>query len=279
MPTFTSRSLRIATLFSVVVVATGLVGTTTAVASGPAQPPSSVGVATQVKVTAAVANAKFIDQSGRTETLGALKGKTIFLVPFLTLCGDTCPFTTGNLLQLQTRLNADHASNIEVIAIDVDPYRDTPSRLAAYAKLIGANFQLWTEAGATSTPYLTLKELEKKNPVGNGDRNANLTLLEKFFGWTVQVVPQDTPPPNDWMAPHDQLTYDINHSDRFWIINANQSVRYVSGDLPAFTGKLSVVLSNFMGYKSNIYNAPVYKGGWTPAEAVRAIEWVTGKAL
>ncbi|MGP8009144.1 MAG: SCO family protein, partial [Acidimicrobiales bacterium] len=190
MRTFTTRATRGAALFSVLMVSIALAGSTSAVASGPTQPPSSVGVATQVTVTAAVAKAKFIDQSGRPETLGALKGKTIFLVPFLTLCGDTCPFTTGNLLQLQTRLNADHASNIEVIAIDVDPYRDTPTRLAAYAKLIGANFQLWTEAGPTSTPYLTLKELEKKSPVGKGDRNANLTLLEKFFGWTVQVVPQ-----------------------------------------------------------------------------------------
>jgi cytochrome oxidase Cu insertion factor (SCO1/SenC/PrrC family) len=171
-------------------------------------------------------------------------------------------------------LNAEKADNVELVAIDVDPYRDTPSRIAAYAKLIGANFQLWTEAGYTSTPYLTVKELETKNPIGKGDRNVNLTAIEKFLGWTVQVVPQEVPPPTDWMAPHDQLTYDINHSDGFWIINRQQDVRFVSGDLPAFTGKLSSVLSNFMGYKSNIYNDPVYKGGWTPAEGLNAIEWV-----
>ena len=79
----------------------------------------------------------------------------------------------------------------------------------------------------------------------------------------MQVVPQSVPAPTDWMAPHDLLSYDINHSDGFWIIDANQSVRFASGDLPAFTGTLSKVLSTFMGYKSNIYNSPVYKGGWT----------------
>jgi protein SCO1/2 len=238
------------------------------------QPPSKVGVPTNTALTSAVKRARFIDQDGHPETLGALKGKTVFLVPFLTLCGDTCPFTTGNLVQLQSALNEEKASNVEVIAIDVDPYRDTPSRLAAYAKLIGANFQLWTEAGYTSTPYLTVKELEKKNPVGKGDRNANLTTIERFLGWTVQIVPQEVPPPNDWMAPHDQLTYDINHSDGFWIINDQQDVRFVSGDLPAFTGRLSSVLSTFMGYKSNIYNDPVFQGGWTPAEGLQAIHWV-----
>lgn len=265
--------MRAATTAAVVVLAaTGLPGTSGG--ANVAQPPAKIGVATNTKLPADVADARFINQSGEPETLGALKGKTIFLVPFLTLCGDTCPFTTGNLLQLQDRLTQDKARNVEVVAIDVDPFRDTRARLAAYARLIGANVQLWTEAGHTTTPYIPVKEYAKKDPVGKGDTNPNLTTIEKFLGWTVQVVPQDVPPPNDWMAPHDQLSYDINHSDGFWIISANQDVRFASGDLPTFTGKLSQVLATFMGYKSNIYKNPVYKNGWTPAEALQALEWV-----
>ena len=243
------------------------------------QPPSKVGVATSTALPASVRDAKFVDQNGKPETLGALKGTTVFVVPLLTLCGDTCPFTSGNLLQLQTKIDAAKVSNVKVIAIDVDPYRDTRARIAAYAKLIGANFQIWTEAGPTSTPYIPIKEYAAKNPVGKGDKNANLTSIEKFLGWTVQVVPQSVPAPTDWMAPHDLLSYDINHSDGFWIIGANQSVRFISGDLPAFTGTLSKVLSTFMGYKSNIYNDPVFKGGWTPSESIQALEWVTGEKL
>ncbi len=256
-----------------------LMGTPSGAAANFPQPPSKVGVATSIALPVAVRDAKFVDQNGTPETLGALKGRTVFVVPLLTLCGDTCPFTSGNLLQLQTRIDAAKVGNVAVIAIDVDPYRDTRSRIAAYAKLIGANFQIWTESGATSTPYIPIKEYAKKNPVGKGDRNANLTTIEKFLGWTVQVVPQSVPAPTDWLAPHDLLSYDINHSDGFWIIDANQSVRFVSGDLPAFTGRLSSVLSTFMGYKSNIYNSPVFKGGWTPTEAIQALQWVTGKRL
>lgn len=243
------------------------------------QPPAKVGVATSSPLPASVKDAKFVNQSGTPETLNALKGKTVFLVPFLTLCGDTCPFTTGNLLQLQAKLNAAKAANVEVVAISVDPYRDTEARISAYAKLIGADFQIWTETGPTTTPYITNKEFASKNPIGKGDINANLTALEKFFGWTVQVVPQSVPAPTDWMAPHDLLSYDINHSDGFWVIDANQSVRFASGDLPAFTGTLSKVLSTFMGYKSNIYNSPVYKGGWTPPEALQALQWVANERL
>jgi protein SCO1/2 len=266
------RRIRIGT--QVVVTTLLLLTGSVASASTVQQPPAKVGVPTTTALPAAVRNATFVNQDGQRESLGALKGKTVFVVPLLTLCGDTCPFTSGNLLQLQNKLNSRGGGKVEVVAIDVDPYRDTPARVRAYAKLIGANFQLWTEVGHTSTPYLTVKELESKNPVGKGDINANLTAIEKFFDWTVQVVPQDVPPPNDWLAPHDQLTYDINHSDGFWIVDANQDVRFVSGDLPAFTGKLASVLSHFMGYKSNIYKDPVYRGGWTPAEALQAIEWV-----
>lgn len=271
---------RSALVTSVVIACALAVTPTVSGASGvPPQPPASVGVATNTKLTTAAADAHFVNQNGVPESLASLKGKTVFLVPFLTLCGDTCPFTTGNLLQVQERLNQDKTSNVVVVAIDVDPFRDTRARIAAYAKLIGANFQLWTETGPTTTPYIPYKEYAEKSPVGKGDLNANLTALEKFFGWTVQVVPQDVPPPNDWMAPHDQLSYDINHSDGFWIIDPDQSVRFASGDLPAFTGTLSNVLATFMGYKSNIYKNPVYKNGWTPEQALGALEWVDGRTF
>jgi len=254
-----------------------VVGAPAAFGTSVAQPPASVGAATTTALSPAAANAKFVDQNGTTETLASLKGKTVFVVPYLTLCGDTCPFTTGNLLQLQDLVKKDNLSNVDVIGLDVDPYRDTLTRVKAYAKLIDANFELWTEQGVTTKPSLpkgaTLSS-GMNGTVGKGDINANLTAIEKFFGWTVQVVPQSSPPPNDWMAPHEKLTYDINHSDGFWVIDPSQQVRFVSGTQPAFTGTLSKVLATFMGYKSNIYKTPVYKKGWTPAEALQAIEWV-----
>jgi cytochrome oxidase Cu insertion factor (SCO1/SenC/PrrC family) len=271
------KFLRVPVL-AAVAVASLVVAPPAAWASSVAQPPASVGAATSTALTSAAANAKFVNFTGTPETLGALKGKTVFVVPYLTLCGDTCPFTTGNLLQLQGLVNADKVSNVVVVGLDVDPYRDTLTRIKAYAKLIGANFQLWTEAGSTTTPSLPkgAKVSSGMNgTVGKGDINANLLTIEKFFGWTVQVVPQSSPPPDDWMAPHEKLTYDINHSDGFWVIDANQQVRFLSGTKPAFTGKLAKVLASFMGYKSNIYKKAVYKSGWTPAEALQAIRWVS----
>jgi len=237
-------------------------------------PPASVGTSTQIAVPDAVLKASFTDEMGMTQSLGALKGKTVLVVPLLTLCGDTCPFTSANMVQIQTKLASDHASNVVVVGVSVDPYRDTQNRTTAYLKLISANFDIWTPSGATTTPGFTKQELASKNPVGSGDTNPNLTALEKFFGWTVQVVPQGNPPASDWLAPFKPLTYDINHSDGFWIIDPTEHVRFVSGTQPAFTGTLSKTLATFMGYKSNIYKNPVYKGGWTSAEVLQALSFV-----
>jgi len=235
-------------------------------AATPTQPGSDVGVATNVPLTSDVAKASFVDQRGRTVTLGGLRGKTVFLVPYLTLCGDTCPFTTGNLLQLQNKLNTDKAKNVVVIGISVDPYRDTPARIKAYSSLVGASFGLWTERGVTTTPDATQ---------GAGDTNANLTAIEQFFGWDIHVIEQDSPARKDWMSPYHRLTYDIDHSDGFWVIDARQHVRFESGNLPAYSGTLAKKLATFMGQSSNIYKG-VNPGGWTPTQALQTISWVTG---
>jgi len=235
-------------------------------AAAPTQPGSSVGVATNVPLTSDVASASFVDQHGHVVTLGSLRGKTVFLVPYLTLCGDTCPFTTGNLLQLQNKLNTDKAKNVVVIGISVDPYRDTPARIKAYSSLVGASFGLWTERGVTTTPNATQ---------GAGDTNANLTAIEQFFGWDIHVIEQGSPAPKDWMSPYHRLTYDIDHSDGFWVIDARQNVRFESGNLPAYSGTLAKKLATFMGQSSNIYKG-VNPGGWTPTQALQTISWVTG---
>ena len=267
------RSLILLAGISITILAAVLPSTFASAALIP-QPPASVGTATTVAIPNNVLQADFVDQNRTHHTLAELKGSTAILVPLLTLCGDTCPFTSANMQQIQQKLSENHIKNVRVIGIDVDPYRDTPARLMAYTMMINANFQIWTAAGSTSVPSFTKAQLAMKDPLGSGDINQNLLAIEKFLGYSVQVVPQSNPPANDWMTPFKPLTYDINHSDGFAIIDGNQRVRFISGTSPAFTGTLSKTLATFMGYKSNIYKNPVYKGGWTPAEAIQALSWV-----
>jgi len=96
--------------------------------------------------------------------------------------------TTGNLLQTQQSLAADHASSaVQIVERTVDPGRDNAARLAAYAKLTGATWQLVTEPPA------------------------ELRRLAKFFGFYYQKVPEGDPDARDWLTGK-PLTYDVDHS-------------------------------------------------------------------
>ena len=129
--------------------------------------------------------------------MASFRGKTVLVVPFLTLCTDICPLDTGNLLQVEHSLVADgSASKVQLVELSVDPGRDTPARLAAYAQLTGA--------------------------VGAADRDPGPgRAVEHFFGWVVQRVPEGSPPAIDWWTGK-PLTYDINHSDGFVVIDTDR---------------------------------------------------------
>jgi len=75
-------------------------------------------------VPAALDKLPMTNQHGEKTSLGAFRGKTVVLVPFLTLCADICPFTTGILLQVEKALKAAHAtSKAEIVELTVDPHR------------------------------------------------------------------------------------------------------------------------------------------------------------
>jgi protein SCO1/2 len=242
-------------------------------AAKPPAPPTSVGVAVNVPLPDAISKAQFVDQSGAVRTLASFKGQTVFLVPILTLCPDTCPFTTGNLLQLRRTLVSHHDKNIQIVTVSVDPWRDTAKRNAAYAKMIGAKFYIWTETGPTKAPVPPTTD----TGTGTGDTNDVLTAFETFFGWGANVVKEDTPASVDWMAPHHALRYDVSHSDGFWVINAAQSVRFESGNAPRFKGTLAKALYKFLNADGKYTASHPTAGGWTPSQALAALSYVIGK--
>src|SRR5262249_1215461 len=79
------------------------------------------------------------DQSGMTVTLANLKGK-VWVADFIfTNCGGTCPMMTEKMRRLQQDLPRE----IRMVSITVDPERDTPKALAAYAEEHGATRERW----------------------------------------------------------------------------------------------------------------------------------------
>jgi protein SCO1/2 len=80
-----------------------------------------------------------IDQTGSSVTLADLKGK-VWVADFIfTNCGGTCPMMTDKMRLLQQKLPAE----VRMVSITVDPDRDTPKALAAYAAEHGATRDRW----------------------------------------------------------------------------------------------------------------------------------------
>ncbi len=86
-----------------------------------------------------------IDQRGRPFSSAELAGKVVVGNFIFTTCTDICPLLTGTMAQLQGRLKQAGllGGKAMLISISVDPARDTPEALAAYAERFGADDASW----------------------------------------------------------------------------------------------------------------------------------------
>ena len=63
-----------------------------------------------------------------------LKGKIVVIDLFYTQCLDSCPLETARLAQVQRMLGDRVGRDIFFYSISIDPWRDTPAQLKAYAE-------------------------------------------------------------------------------------------------------------------------------------------------
>ena len=197
----------------------------------------------------------FVDQHGRQVSLGSWPGRTLLVVPFLSLCTDICPMTTGNLYRVEQALRADgQGGKVEIVEVSVDPGRDSPARLAAYATLTGAGWPLLTESPST------------------------LAHVAKFFGWYYQVTAEQTPPSIDWWT-HRPLTYDIDHSDGYDVISPSGVLRFSTNAAPNFRGTLNPALHRFLSPQGLQHLAHPAQPSYTPDDILGALGWVVGQNL
>ncbi|HEX4752629.1 MAG TPA: SCO family protein [Solirubrobacterales bacterium] len=207
------------------------------------------------KVPAALERIPLTNQRDEKVDLASWSGKTVMLVPFLTLCADICPFTTGILLQVEKTLRADHAaSKVKIVELTVDPHRDSPARLAAYGKLTHAGWELVTE-----TP-------------------AHLATLAKFFGFSYEKIAEGNPPSIDWWTGK-PLTYDVDHSDNYFVIDPSGNERVVQDAAPDFHGKLAPKLQKFLSPVGRQHQKHPPQPDWTTADALAALSHVLHQEL
>ena len=233
----------------------------TACGSGPGVPgpPSAyLGTVVDTPVPASVADLPLTTDTGQTTSLAAWHGQVVVLTDFLTLCQETCPLTTGNLLMMDRAVTAAGlGSRVRFVELTVDPGRDTPSRLRAYRKLAGApaNWSLLTASPAV------------------------IGQIWRYFRVHYQRVTEDSPPGTDWLTGK-TLTYDVDHEDALIYLDARGRERFaVQGNPNARAAPITSALRRFLSPQGRADLSHPDASTWTAAQAITPIAWLTGEAI
>lgn len=97
-----------------------------------------------------------IDQDNEQLTSEELRGKFILYTFTYTNCPEPCYHIDETMQEVQTRLSEVDLGGVDVsfITISMDPDRDTPEVLNAYAKSLGADVSRWQFASTTNKMLL-----------------------------------------------------------------------------------------------------------------------------
>ena len=83
-----------------------------------------------------IPDVELVDQDGKPVQLRQLlSGKKAVVADFVfTTCTTVCPVLSGILSRMQDRLGGHLGDDVLIVSVTLDPARDTPAKLKAYAK-------------------------------------------------------------------------------------------------------------------------------------------------
>ena len=207
-----------------------------------------------------VRTAPLTTSTGRQVTLKDFAGKIVVISDIMTLCQETCPLDTGNIVAAARRVErAGLGGKVTFLSITIDPQRDTRARLQAYRKLYAPAPADWLTL--TGSP-------------------ATLSAFWKSLGIFIQKVPDQPPAPKDWLTGK-PLTYDLQHSDEVYFVDRHGNERFVL-DGAAHLAKGAPIpprLKSFLDAlgRRNL-NDPSGQA-WTLPQALQVLSWLTGSKL
>jgi protein SCO1/2 len=122
---------------------------------------------------------QLVSQDGGAFNSGILKGNIWVADFFFTTCPGPCPRMTSQMHQIQEA--AWRIPNVKLVSFTVDPARDTPQKLAAYAKAHHADPEHWyflTGPQATLN-HLGLDAFKLNSVDGSLQHSTRFTLVDK----------------------------------------------------------------------------------------------------
>ena len=165
-------------------------------AAAEAAPPADSGARVEVP------DVELVDQDGKPVRVQALlqSGKPVVVSFIFTTCTTICPMLSTIVSRVQDRLGDRVGREVSLVSISVDPGRDTPARLKAYAARHHAK-QGWTWlTGGRGAVEQVLRGMGAYTPnfadhppmVLVGDGSGGWTRLNGFPGQATIVAQVDT---------------------------------------------------------------------------------------
>lgn len=145
---------------------------------------ASYGAALMYPEPRAVVPFRLLRGGGGAFTDADLKGRWSLLFFGFTHCPDVCPTTLGVFAQVHRKLAATRpTADVQMVFVSVDPERDTPDKVAEYAKYFDPDI-VGVTGDADTLLALTpgLGVVYMKSPLPNGDytvdHSANAVLID-----------------------------------------------------------------------------------------------------
>lgn len=225
--------------------------------STPPPPGPSVGQQLHAELPASVRMASLRDSSGRRVSLESLRGKVVVLSDLLTLCQETCPLDTANVVAAGRKVEASGlGKRVVFLSVTVDPQRDTQHRLAAYRRLYNPAPHDWLTL--TGSP-------------------ATLHTFWKRLGVFVKRVPDKPPAPHDWLTGK-PLHYDVTHSDAVFFLDQSGRLRFLLTGSPhvAAGAPIPPELRRLLNDKGHRNLTHPDARAWTLQQELSVISWLVG---
>lgn len=203
---------------------------------------------------ASLAQLELTDQNGATFTLASLRGKTVVLTDFLTLCSEICPLTTVNMERAQADSVASHRTDAVFLEVTVDPQRDTPARMKTYAGLYGPKQGLRFATASAD----------------------GLAELWNDLGVYYAKTKPDAGA-RDWLTGK-PLTYDVAHQDLVFVLGPDGHERWVDDGTPDTDGQAPPsTLKAFLSEQGKENLTAPADPTWTARDIETALARVSGR--
>lgn len=225
------------------------------------EPGPNVGEGLHKQLPSSVANTLLISAGGERLNLASLKGKIVVISDIMTLCQETCPLDTAEVLQAARAVEkAGLGSKVEFISATIDPQRDTLPQLAAFRKLYGKAPADWeVVTGGTS----------------------QLDAFWSKLGVFIKKVPEDdTPVPRNWRTGV-KLTYDLDHSDDVLFIDASGRERFALDGPPHVNSgaPIPATLMKFLSPDGHKHLKDPAVGSWSATQELQVLSWLLDRHI